>query len=109
MAMITDDGGNRAVTQVLAGAPVKTVVVTVFPFQPGKVCSAPRHTVHAAKDAFAVQCVCVIDRCALCIEVSGHGPLLHLPSTLDVTGVNLKNNSNLVLCVNSTHVVSTLH
>ena len=102
MAMITDDGGNRAVTQVLAGAPVKTVVVTVFPFQPGKVCGAARHTVHAAKDAFAVQCVCVIDRCVLCIEVSGHGPLLHLPSTLDVTGVNLKNNSNLMLCVNST-------
>ena len=58
MAMITDDGGNRAVTQVLAGAPVKTVVVTVFPFQPGKVCSAARRTVHhAAKDAFAV-CLC---------------------------------------------------
>ena len=34
-----------------------------------------------------------------------HGPLLHLPPTLDVTAVNLKNNSNLMhySCVHYIH------
>ena len=78
----------------------KQLLSRSFPFNRAKY--AVHRDTQCMQRRMLLQCVCVIDRCALCIEVSGHGPLLHLPSTLDVTGVNLKNNSNLMLCVNST-------
>ena len=53
---------------------------------------------------YTVKCA-VIRHCMLVL--CSHGSLLHLPPTLDVTAVNLKNNSNLMHYCVSTTLVTT--